>query len=136
MLLLLTLLLACDARVEETMAPCPVPAVEDLDRSDWIEVEELVELQEGAGVLVLDVRSAEEFDQGHIPGAAHIPSDLLPQRLSELAEWRRAPVYVYCHNLGHAALSANRLRGAGFTEVYQVRGGWAEWTARGYPTER
>ena len=136
MLLLLTLLMACDASVQETMMPCPVPAQADLERPDWIEVEELVGLLEADGVLVLDVRGAEAFVEGHIPGATNIPTELLPQRLGELDEWRHAAVFVYCHNLGNAALSANRLRGAGFTEVYQVRGGWSEWAARGYPVEQ
>jgi rhodanese-related sulfurtransferase len=49
--------------------------------------------QSGQGPTVVDVRGAEEYAAGHIPGALHIPGDELPQRLAEIP--RHRPVVPY-----------------------------------------
>ena len=79
----------------------------------------------GAGAVVLDVRSTEEYGAGHLPNAANIPVDELAGRLDEAAKLTggdsKKPVVVYCAS-GHRAGKAQQvLDGAGYAQV--VNGG-------------
>jgi rhodanese-related sulfurtransferase len=77
-------------------------------------------------VVLVDVRSAEEFDAGHIKGARSIPLDELDARLAELpagqeiVAYCRGPFCAYAHEAVH------RLRGAG-REARRLEEGWPEW---------
>lgn len=64
------------------------------------------------GTLVLDVRTREEFDAGHVAGAHHLPVQELAQRLSELPLHR--PIAVYCRSGGRSASAAALLKQAGY----------------------
>lgn len=83
--------------------------------------------------LVLDVRSAEEFAGGHVPGARNVEYDEVAARLAELGPPRE--VVVYCERGGRAAKAADALTAAGFTVVH-LRGDMAGWRAAGLPVER
>jgi phage shock protein E len=83
--------------------------------------------------LVLDVRTAEEFASGHVPGAIHVPFDEVPARLGELGPPRE--VVVYCESGRRAAKAAEALDAAGF-EVRHLTGDMREWRARGRAAER
>ena len=68
-----------------------------------------------ANALVLDVRSQEEFQEGHVPGAINVPHDELASRLSELSGGTQRPVVVYCERGGRAGMAAEAakiMRGA------------------------
>jgi hydroxyacylglutathione hydrolase len=92
-------------------------------------------LARGDRVRVLDVRSAEEWRAGHVPGATHLLYGELPGRLGELP-WRDEPVAVMCGAGHRATLAASLLRRAGFANVAIVAGGMSEWTLVGLPVER
>lgn len=81
---------------------------------------------------VLDVRSAEEYAAGHVPGATLIPHDRLPARIGELDRMR--PVVVYCRSGRRSGLAEQVLRDAGF-EVSQLEGSYPAWEAAGLPRE-
>jgi rhodanese-related sulfurtransferase len=83
--------------------------------------------------LVLDVRSAEEFASGHVPGAKHLPYDEVPARLGELGPPRE--VVVYCERGPRAMKAAAALGKAGFA-VRHLTGDMREWRAAGRPLER
>jgi rhodanese-related sulfurtransferase len=83
--------------------------------------------------LVLDVRSAEEFASGHVPGAHHLPFDQVATRLAELGPPRE--VVVYCERGPRAAKAAAVLAGAGF-QVLHLAGHMSGWRAAGLPVER
>lgn len=85
--------------------------------------------QEGA--LILDVRTAEEWSQGHIPNAILIPLDELESRMKELPKDRE--IVVICHTGNRSREGAVLLLKAGFTKVYTVIGGMNNWQAAGYP---
>ena len=80
--------------------------------------------------LLLDVRTPEEFAQGHLPGAVLIPHDQLASRLPELEgkPW----VLVYCRSGKRATAAQAVLEDAGI-EVRQVEGSWLRWQAEGRP---
>ena len=83
--------------------------------------------------VVLDVRTPEEFAQGHIPGAVLIPHDQLASRLSELGRDRW--VLVYCRSGARASKAEEVLAREGF-EVRQIEGSWLRWQAERRPVQR
>jgi len=87
--------------------------------------------------LVLDVRSAQEFDgeQGHIPGALNIPLDQLAARLPELGEFQERPVAIVCRTDVRSARAARLLAGQGFADLHVVRQGMTAWHAAGLAVE-
>lgn len=82
--------------------------------------------------VVLDVRSQDEFDAGHVPGALLIPHDQLAERLDEIPVER--DVVVYCHS-GRRATLAERVLLANDRKVTQLDGSWIGWQAAGLPVE-
>lgn len=89
----------------------------------------------GEGIVVLDVRSPEEFERGHVPGARLLPHRELPDRVHELAGHRDATVVVYCERGGRASAAARVLREAGFRDVRELAGHMARWRREGRPLE-
>jgi hydroxyacylglutathione hydrolase len=86
-----------------------------------------------ATVTVLDVRSENEWNEGHLPGATHVPLGYLPDRLAEIPSDR--PVVVQCQSGGRSAIAASILERAGFADVANLTGGLGAWTASGLPLE-
>jgi len=85
--------------------------------------------------LLLDVREANEFTGGKLPGAVHIPLSQLKDRTAELAKMTSRPVIVYC-GLGRRARSASSvLANAGFASIYMLSGGLKAWKDAGLPLE-
>ena len=81
---------------------------------------------------LLDVRTAAEFNGGHIPGAANISVEMLAQNLDEVP--RDKPVVVYCRSGNRSAQAAQILDEAGYTNVYDL-GGIITWAQQGYPVQ-
>lgn len=84
-------------------------------------------------VRVIDVRSAVEWDAGHIPGALHIPLGDLPERIASLPVDR--PLVVHCQAGARSAIAASLLSGQSPAEVVSLEGGFDAWQAAGYPVE-
>jgi rhodanese-related sulfurtransferase len=78
-----------------------------------------------AGATLLDVRTAEEFAQGHLEGAINIPVDELASRTAELGPHDQALV-VYCASGRRSARASQTLRDAGFTAVHDL-GAMSNW---------
>ena len=72
------------------------------------------------GAVVLDVRTKEEYAQGAIVGAKHIPLDVLSSKVSEVKKWNK-PIITYCRKGGRSAMAANLLRSHG-VEVLNAGG--------------
>lgn len=81
---------------------------------------------------ILDVRRADEWRGGHIPGAQNIFVPFLPENLDKLDPDR--PLVVYCGGGYRASVAASLLQRHGFTKIHTVPGGMAAWTALNYPT--
>ncbi|MCP4318146.1 MAG: metalloregulator ArsR/SmtB family transcription factor [Hyphomicrobiales bacterium] len=104
------------------------------DNMEPVAREELLERSRGGLVTVLDVRPADEFTQGHVPGAINIQLSELEQRLDELDPQQEVVAYcrgTYCV-LSFEAVAA--LRGYGFT-IRRLEDGYPEWKAAGLPIE-
>ncbi len=79
------------------------------------------------GALLLDVRSPQEFAQGHIDGARNIPHDALSAQVASLGDPATTPVVVYCRSGARSARAASTLRAAGFAKVINL-GPMSAWT--------
>ncbi len=82
-------------------------------------------------VSVVDVRAGYEWDDGHVPGARHIPLGLLPARFDELPP---GPVVMQCLTGSRSAIAASIVAARG-REVWNLEGGFAAWKKAGYPVE-
>lgn len=80
-----------------------------------------------AGVKFVDVRTAEEFQAGHIPGALNIPHDQMARRHQELGP-PSTPVLVYCGTGRRSGIAASVLHEHGFTDVYDLQS-YERWVA-------
>lgn len=83
--------------------------------------------------LVLDVRSAESWAQGRIPGAVHLPGGQVRAGISELVPDLQTPVVVYCWGPGcnGATRAAFALATMGYTGVRELIGGFEYWAREG-----
>jgi rhodanese-related sulfurtransferase len=77
------------------------------------------------GASLVDVRSAGEFEGGHIDGARNIPVSEIGARASELGAKER-PIVLYCASGTRSAMAARTLRAAGFTRVFNL-GARSNW---------
>lgn len=77
---------------------------------------------------LIDVREQKEFDAGHILGARNIPSTQLRQRHKEIRP--DLPVYLYCQNTARSARTALFLKKRGYSQIYQLQGGFRTWTGK------
>lgn len=84
--------------------------------------------------LVVDVRSAEEFAAGHIPGAINIPFREVPERLDEL-QAITTDIVVYCEIGVRAAIAELTLEQAGFEQILTLEGDIQAWRQAGLPLE-
>ena len=89
-------------------------------------------LQAGAGPILLDVRDADGYAAGHIPGAVNIPFEALPQRARELPQQREIVAYCWNTTCLLSTRAALWLAQHGFRSRELV-GGIAEWRADGFP---
>jgi hydroxyacylglutathione hydrolase len=83
---------------------------------------------------VLDVRTSDEWNAGHLPGVVHIPLGTLPDRLAELP--RDRPIVLHCQRGGRSSIAASLLQARGFTHVENLAGGFSAWRDEGQPVER
>ncbi len=87
-------------------------------------------------LLVLDVRTAGEFADGHVPGAVNISHDELGSRLDELEAERGSEVVVYCRSGRRSELALEVLAKAGFERLYHLDGDFQAWSGAERPVER
>jgi len=83
------------------------------------------------GATVLDVREADEYDQGALPGAIHIPRGFLESQVEGKLPDHDAPVVVYCAGGTRSAFAAETLGQLGYTDVVSMDGGFNKWKDEG-----
>jgi len=90
-------------------------------------------LSSDPSVFLLDVRSLSEYVAGHIPGAYHIPHDVISDREAELPERRNRSILVYCQGGYRSSLASAEIAEIGYSPVQNMAGGFASWSEIGYP---
>jgi sulfur-carrier protein adenylyltransferase/sulfurtransferase len=93
------------------------------------------ELIEDESAQVIDVRERDEWDEGHLPGAVHVPRGHLESRIERAAPDRDAPVLLYCASGSRSAFAAKTLEELGYQNVVSLAGGFTDWKRNGLPFE-
>ena len=85
------------------------------------------------GVVILDVRTSAEFAAGHIEGAINIDVEGM-QFESGIAELDKgATIAVYCQSGRRSGIAVDKMSKAGFTSLFNLQSGIADWQANGFP---
>jgi len=99
-----------------------------------LSTEDAVTLRDASSAPVfVDVRERDEYEQGFIPGAVHIPRGHLESRIERAVPDRNTPVVVYCASGNRSAYSARTLAELGYTDVVSMAGGFSRWKQNGHP---
>ncbi|MFQ5978040.1 MAG: rhodanese-like domain-containing protein [Candidatus Heimdallarchaeota archaeon] len=99
-----------------------------------ISVEEAYGMINTTGNLfILDVRTLEEFQSGYIENATLIPHTELESRANELPGDYQTEILVYCRSGARSATGSDTLVSMGYTQVYNMLGGFSAWKEAGYP---
>ncbi|OXS25755.1 MAG: hypothetical protein BI182_03920 [Acetobacterium sp. MES1] len=94
----------------------------------WYEIDQII----AAGGFLLDVRSPMEVRAGGIKGAVNIELDSLRDRIGEIPIDKDAPIYVSCQVGQRAYLAIRILKGHGFTNIYNLAGGYSTYKTAHY----
>ena len=88
-----------------------------------------------SGAAVVDVREREEWDEGHLPGAVHVPRGNLESRIEAAVPDKSRPVVLYCASGNRSAFAAKSLEELGYENVVSLAGGFTDWKRNGLPFE-
>jgi len=88
--------------------------------------------------VLLDVREADEYAAGHLPGAVHVSRGMLEFKLSNAPQLsaRDKKFVLYCKTSGRAALAAVAMQQMGYLNVRSIAGGYDAWAAAGKPVAK
>ncbi len=100
--------------------------VTGLTRPRGVDPDQARELVE-QGALLVDVRTPQEYEQHHIPGALNLPLQELDNRISELPEDQ--DIVLYCRSGARSGRALQRLQSLGYSDVYDL-GSISRWPAR------
>jgi molybdopterin/thiamine biosynthesis adenylyltransferase/rhodanese-related sulfurtransferase len=117
-----------------------MPTYRDLLQQARSEISEVDATQareriESGEPVVVDVREQDEWDEGHIPGAVHVPRGHLESRIERLAPDAGRPVVVYCSAGNRSAFAAKTLAELGYEDVVSLAGGFTDWKRNGFPVQ-
>jgi rhodanese-related sulfurtransferase len=88
------------------------------------------------GALVIDLRSKESYDAGHINEARNVPAKELAAQADSLKKWRDKSVITYCDSGVDGAGAARTLMKLGFTKVFNLQGGLTAWLKDNLPVSK
>jgi phage shock protein E len=129
LILLLTAVLTAACRAPAATTPStgtqpvttqPAGAVQKISPAD------AREMLKDTRTVLLDVRTAEEYAESHIPGSRLMPYDEISNRIADLPKDKSTPIIVYCRTGRRSALAAETLHGLGYTAVFDL-GGLQDW---------
>jgi phage shock protein E len=87
-------------------------------------------------MIVVDVRTPEEFAAGHVPGAINIPYTDLPAGLEKVTQGGDPQIVLYCETGRRAGIAADTLGKAGFRRLLHLDGDMKQWREQQRPTEQ
>jgi sulfur-carrier protein adenylyltransferase/sulfurtransferase len=113
-----------------------MPSYRDLLNEARGEVDEIdAAVARESDAVFVDVRERDEWDQGHVPDAVHIPRGYLESRIERAVPDRAQEVVVYCSSGNRSVFAAQTLAQLGYERVGSLTGGIAEWQRSGLPIE-
>lgn len=94
---------------------------------DISQQELLKHIKNNSNICILDVRSAQEYSTGYVPGALNIGHKEISSRLDELESFRDEVIVVYCERGVRARIAQKALLKAGFESVFHLTGDMEDW---------
>jgi rhodanese-related sulfurtransferase len=91
------------------------------------------ELWQVKAAIFIDVRTPDEYKEGHIPGAINIPLEQLPDKIAMLPEDKDTLIVSYCKSGWRASLGMMTMRQLGYANVKGFSGSWIAWKDAGHP---
>ena len=88
------------------------------------------------GALIVDIRTREAFETGHIPKARNVPGSTIAEGAQALERFKEKAIIAYCDSGATAGAATRHLTRLGFTQVYNLRGGLAAWRQDNLPIEK
>ncbi len=82
-------------------------------------------LDQKRGIVILDVRTDKEYEQGHIPGSVHVQLSEIGDKVKKLKKDKE--LVVYCQNGSRSIWAIKRLMGMGYKNLYNLKGGYNAW---------
>jgi rhodanese-related sulfurtransferase len=89
-----------------------------------------------SGGLLLDIRSKESYDAGHIPNARNLPGGAIVEGAKAIERFKDKPIIAYCDSGMTAGSAARHLGRLGFKQAYNLRGGLAAWRQENLPVQK
>ena len=86
-------------------------------------------------IVVVDVREKHEWNEGHIPGAIHVPRGFLELQIEEAVPDKDKTVLLYCAGGVRSLMAGQTLQQMGYRNAISMAGGFGQWKAGGYPFE-
>jgi sulfur-carrier protein adenylyltransferase/sulfurtransferase len=102
------------ARTKAEIAEIDARGAQALDDAAWV-----------------DIREIDEWQEGHLPGAIHVPRGNLESRIEAAVPDKATPVVLYCAAGNRSAFGAKTLEDLGYTQVYSLAGGFTDWKRNG-----
>src|SRR5258708_21997524 len=87
-------------------------------------------------IILVDVREKNEWDEGYIPGALHVPRGFLELRIEEAIPDKSKKVLLYCAGGTRSMYAGLTLKQMGYEDVVSVAGGFSQWKGSGFPFEK
>jgi rhodanese-related sulfurtransferase len=117
---LLAILIEIRARGESFASVSPQQAVQLMNR----------------GALTIDLRPADQFAAGHVSGARRMDGEQILRGAELLKKYKQKPIIVCCNSGSLAASAVRQLRGQGFAQATNLRGGISAWRSEQLPLEK
>ena len=89
-------------------------------------------LDEKKNVIMLDVRTPDEFSRGTIAGSINIPVDEISNKIENVISDKNKTIYVYCLSGSRSAVAAQAMLKKGYTNVFSMTSGLLAWRAQKY----
>jgi sulfur-carrier protein adenylyltransferase/sulfurtransferase len=103
---------------------------EEIDEISSLQAQELLASAEAP--LAIDVREPDEWEEGHIPHAIHVPRGWLEARIEGLVPDKTRPLLLYCSGGSRSAFAAKALGEMGYEDVVNLAGGFTDWKRNGF----
>lgn len=84
--------------------------------------------------VLVDVRTVDEFDDGHLEGAVHFPVQTIDEYLGDMPSDLDTPILIYCAAGTRGFWALAYVTSLGYTNVKNLRGGYNAWVDAGFPT--
>jgi rhodanese-related sulfurtransferase len=105
-------------------------------RANQVDPTAAIRLMNNDDAVVLDVREAKDFSNGHIKNATNVPMSALKSQVDSLAKHKDKPVLTYCRSGNQSGKACRILKHSGFSNVHNLAGGILSWQDANLPLTR